>query len=215
MASEVDICNMALGNIRGPLIESLEPKTLPAQSCKLRYPILRDRMLAGLAWNFNRVIAPLELLGEEIFNWAYAYQYPTDCLKILRLIGSQEELSNTTPVSLLADPSLLPANALRVKIPYEVFNSTDHVIAANHASLRVEYAKRVTDPSLFPPDFVMALSHLLASEIAVQIVGAEVGRQLRSDSVSMYREYLAAAQANDANQQYHDAPLGDLELIRR
>ena len=42
MASEVEICNLALSNIRAGSINSLTEGSLQAQICKLKYPILRD-----------------------------------------------------------------------------------------------------------------------------------------------------------------------------
>ena len=82
MASDVEICNIALSNIRAGSINSLDENSLQAQQCKLKYALLRDRMLTEVPWTFNRKIRALSVLTTEIFNWAYAYQYPTDCLKI-------------------------------------------------------------------------------------------------------------------------------------
>ena len=57
----------------------------------------------------------------------------------------------------------------------------------------------------------MALSYLLAAEIAVNIVGAELGRALRADSFKMYQNYLNSAIANDLNEQYQ--PVLDSEYV--
>lgn len=218
MASEVETCNMALSHIRAGSINSLTEGSLESQQCKLWYPIIRDRMLTESAWSFNRKIRALSLLTTDIFNWTYAYQYPTDCLKINRLVGAHEELANADAdvVSRLIDRQLLPLKDLRGQIPYEVFNFSDvKTIGTNEADLRIDYVAKITDPNLFTHDFNIAFSYLLASVLAIPIVGAETGRQLRSDSVQLYKVYLSAALANDLNEQYDTPAESEFETIRR
>lgn len=217
MTSEVEICNVALSNIRAGSINSLDESSLAAQQCKLKYPLFRD-MLLKHNWGFNRKIESLGLTTHELFNWAYAYQYPNDCLKLNRLVGEHEELQNADAdvISRLVDAQILPINDLRRRIPHELFNvDGDKVIGANEANLRIDYAAKVTDPNLFNVDFVLALSHLLAAEIAIPIVGAETGRQLRSDEMELYTAYVDSAIADDMNEDYEDPKLSEFETIRR
>ncbi len=218
VTSEVEICNLALSNIRAGSINSLTESSLQAQQCNLKYKFMRDRLLTELPWSFNHKIRALSLLTDDIFNWNYAYQYPVDCLKINRLIGEYEQLSNTDSdvISRLIDSQLLPINDIRRQVPYEVFNVNDNkVIGSNESNLRIGYAVKVTDPNLFSTDFVLTLSHLLSSELAIPIIGAEVGRALRSDSLQIYKEYLNTAMVNDLNEQYSEPALSEFETIRR
>lgn len=218
MSSEVEICNLALSNIRAGSINSLTEASLQAQQCKLKYPIIRNRCLTELAWGFNRKIRSLAVLTTEIFNWAYAYQYPTDCLKIHRLVGEYEELANADAdvVSRLIDTQILPIREVRRKVPHEVFNFDDNkTIGANEANLRIDYSAKVTDPNLFTDDFILGLSHLLSSELAIPLIGAEQGRQLRSDSLQIYKQYLDAAIANDMNDQYDEPVDSEYVTVRR
>jgi hypothetical protein len=218
MSSEVEICNLGLSNIRGGSINNFDEGSLQAQLCKLKYPIMRNRCLAELPWGFCRKIKPLATVTTEIFNWAYAYQYPVDCLKIHRLIGAYEELSNFDAdiISRLIDSQLLPVSEARRKIPYEVFNFDDKkTIGANEAELRVGYSAKVTDPNLFDTDFIMALSHLMSSELAIPIVGGEIGRQFRSDSLQLYKAYLHSAIASDMNEQVDPPAESEYVTVRR
>lgn len=217
MTSEVEICNLALSNIRAGSINSLTESSLQAQLCKLKYYIMRDRCLREIPWQFNHKLVALASVTTEVFNWAYAYQYPTDCLKINRLVGAYEELPNgsTTVISRAYDNSVIPLKDIRSQIPYEVFNFNDNkVIGADESELRIDYAAKVTDPNLFSDDFIMALSHLLSSELAIPIVGAELGRALRNDSLQLYRSYLASAIAADQNDQYLAPRESDFVTIR-
>ena len=222
MTSEVEICNLALANVRGGSINSLNEASIQAQICKLKYPILRDQMLNDLSWQFANKLAPLALLTDEIFNWVFAYQYPSDCMQINRLVGSFEELTSdgvaavSQSRSLLLDNQLRSQDELRGQLPYEIFNIDDNrVIAANEPDLRIDYRAEITDPNLFSPPFILAFSHLLAAEIAIPIVGGEVGMKLRIDSFQLYRQYLAGAMASDMNEQYHPPTESEFVITRR
>lgn len=217
MASEVEVCNLALSNIRAGSINSFTEGSIQAQICKLKYSILRDRCLREIPWQFNHKIRALAPVTTDIFNWSYAYSYPVDCLKIHRLVGSFEELpaGSSGVASRLLDSRVIPLKDVRRQIPYEVFNFDDvKTIGSDQPELRIDFASKVTDPNLFSDDFIMALSHLLSSEIAVPIVGAELGRVLRNDSLQLYKQYLASAIATDQNDQYFMPSESDLVTIR-
>lgn len=213
MASEVDICNLALSNIRGGSINSLNEASVQAQNCKLKYPYARDQMLET-DWDFARALVPLAVLSSvDVFNWAYAYAYPVDCLHIRRLVLNYENVSSDAPsieARLFDLGRTLPD--LDAPVEYEVFNvSGVKVIAANEPNLRIVYTREITDPNLFSNNFVKALSHLLASELAIPIVGADKGQKLRVDELQIYQKYLDSALAESLNRSYRRQP--DSELI--
>jgi hypothetical protein len=218
MTSKVDICNMALSDIRAGGINDIDEATPQARACRLKYDVVRDRLLTEIAWQFNRSIRPLAPVTTEIFNWTYAYQYPVDCLKINRLIGEYEELTSDSSgyVSRRLDDSLFSVNQHRQQIPYEVFTfNGSKLIGTNEENLRIDFAMKVSDPNAFSNDFVLAFAHLLASEIAVPLVGGDKGRQFRSDSLQLYREYVGAALSNDLNDQYSMASESEFITVRR
>lgn len=217
MSSEIEVCNLALSNIRAGSINSFNEGSVQAQNCKLKYPILRDRCLREIPWQFNHKIRALASLTTEIFNWSYSYSYPADCLKIRRLVGSYEELpvGSSDVASRRLDSRVISLKDNKRQIPYEVFNFDDtKVIGSDQPDLRIDFAAKVTDPNLFSDDFIMALSHLLASELAVPIVGAELGRALRSDSLQLYKQYLASAISTDQNDSYFEPRESDYVTIR-
>lgn len=203
MTSEVDICNIALANIRAATINSLNEQSLQAQNCKLFYPLLRDQLLEDTSWNFSRSVKPLSLLTSESFSWAYVYKYPSDCLKINKLIPNYAGVRDNT----------FGTNS---KVEYEVQIIDDvKVIVSDVADLRIDYRSKVTNPNLFTNQFKMTLSHLLASEIAVPIIGAEMGRQLRSDSFQIYTRYLNAAIASNSNERHIKVPESEFITVRQ
>jgi|TARA_Y100000310_G_scaffold127563_1_gene126691 hypothetical protein len=217
MTSEVEICNLALSHIRATSINSLTEQSLQAQQCKLLYPIMRDQVIEDAPWQFAHVVEALAVLSSvDIFNWNYAYQYPSNCLKINRLMLNWEEVQNDQAIyaARLRDLGLTFPD-LKQQVEYSIYNvDGNRVIAANECELRVDYVKKVTDPNLFSTQFVMALSHLLGAELAVPIVGVDKGRALRSDSLKMYNAYIESAAAANQNEQYSHTPDSEYISIR-
>ena len=92
---------------------------------------------------------------------------------------------------------------IRRQIPYEVFNfDNTKTIGADQEKLRIDFAAKVDDPNLFSEDFIIALSYLLAANLAIPIAGGEIGRALRSDSLQLYTSHLTSAISTDMNDQY-------------
>ena len=217
MSNEVEICNLALSNIRAGSINSLTEASLQAQICKLKYPFMRDRCLRDAVWNFNRTITALASIDVDIYNWAYAYSYSVNCLKVHRMIPEYEEVTGDADVvSRLVDTQILPITSYRRQVAYEVFNFNNvKVIGSNESGLRIDYAIKITDPNIFSDDFIIALSHLLASEIAIPIIGGEKGQSLRSDSLQLYEQYISSAVESDMNDHYLEPNDSEYVTVRR
>ncbi len=217
MASVVEICNLALSNIRAGSINNLNEGSLQAQLCKLHYPIARDQVLREIPWQFAHKLAPLAALtdADKIFNWEYAFQYPSDCLKLNRLVINYESRADNngafTRYQYRDDylESLHPN--LNAQVPYRIYGK---VIASNDPELRADYVARIEDPNQYDAQFISALSNLLASKIAIGIVGGNDGRQYKADALQIYQLEIATAAAANANEQYLYVQDSDLVTIR-
>jgi hypothetical protein len=218
MTSEVEICNLALSNIRAGSINSLTESSVNSQQCKLKYPVLRDQMLQDSPWQFARSLKPLALLTDTVFNWVYTYQYPSDCLFINRCHIDFAEVSSDTGTSSVASRFYdrgLPRPNLNHQVPHKIYNiDGNKVIASNDENLRIDYRKRIEDPNLFSLNFVMALSHLLAANLAIPLIGVDKGRSLRSDELTIYKMYVNSAIENELNEQFTEIPDSDFINIR-
>lgn len=216
MTSVVEICNLALSNIRAGSINALTEGSLQAQVCKLKYDILRDRLLTDAPWQFARRVEPLAVLDIEVFNRVYAYQYPSDCLHINRLILNLEEVdSNSVDAISRYRDNTLPRFNFNQQVEYDIrIIDGDRVITSNEKELRADYRVRIEDPNLYSSDFIMALSYLLSAELAIPIVGAEQGRALRAESLQIYQQYVDSAVANNQNEQYALPPDSEFITVR-
>src|SRR6187402_875820 len=96
MSSIVSICNLALSHLGKDNISALSDAGAEARACNQFFEITRDTLLQVYPWRFAGKTASLaEITNDKPGSWAYAYNRPTDCLKIRWL---RPEYSLTDPV---------------------------------------------------------------------------------------------------------------------
>jgi len=211
MSSVVQICNIALSQIRKTSINSLDDATLEAQNCTLLYPEARDQVLTDFNWGFNNSTKALQLLESKVFGWAYAWQYPSDCMRVHRLMREDEDIEPDTTAARMYDRrlSILPiTNGPEYAIKY---HEGAKVIVTNEADLYINYGAKVTDVTVYPAEMRMAISYRLAADLAIPLVGVKDGRVLRADAMAMYNMVKSEAEALAANQQ--QSPQQESEFI--
>lgn len=183
MASEVQICNLALSQLGAYKIESLSESTEEARQCNLHYDNVRDSVLSAHAWDFATKQLTLALLTDTYEGYDYAYSYPNDCL-VAREIYSDSD----------------------TKIKFEIIADSDltsKVIITDEEDAVLIYTARVTDPNMYSPLFVNALSLALASTIV---------QPLKKDPAlfnKLYNQYIAtisSAKTMDAHEGYVEQP---------
>lgn len=190
MSTEVDICNLALGNIHAKSINDLgETDNVEAPACKLRYPIARDLVLAEAWWQFAGRDEAGALLSEEPTEWSYAYAYPQDCLEVRYIVPPGKARYRFDEIE------------FKVGI---LSDGTTKAILTNQEDACIAYTFRQTDTQKFPAHFVTALSWYLSGDLAIPVAGTERGRDLRKESLQIYQISLGAAISHDADMQYSD-----------
>ena len=188
MASEVEICNMALAHLGASPIVSLDENRISAQRCKLFYPNCRNLTLRDHRWTFaqrRRALASMALPDEYIGKYSYAYALPSDCLKSHGVIES---------------PVLAIEPTTTVEQPFEIARTAtgEKIILANIQSAVLSYTMRVVDPTWFDDEFAAAVALKLASVLAVPLIkNKALGIRLENQ----YRISLLVGEASDANQQ--------------
>jgi len=155
MASEVDICNMALRAINvKPITVVGSPTSQASVDCALFYPQARDKCLRDHAWNFAttaKELTPFVVpsVWENIYD--YAYMYPTDGIKIRKV--TQLGQKTGYKYKIVRAPTL-------EKI---ILTSIDEAVG--------EYTMAVVQTTWFDADFVAAAAALLASYLAKPLTG--------------------------------------------
>lgn len=86
-ASEVDICNLALGLLGAERISALSED----DNCYTQYPICRDACLEDMDWSFaiSRFVLSAPDADAPAFGYSYRYLVPTDVLRIIEVNGNE------------------------------------------------------------------------------------------------------------------------------
>lgn len=140
MASEVEICNLALGLLGDESIISLSDDSKRAGLCKLFYPAIRDRVLRSHPWNsaiMRVVLAPLA--ETPAFGYSYYFVLPTDPY-CLRVIEANENIY--------------------------AWKIEGRKLLTDEAAVNLLYIGRVTDVNLFDSLLIDAIATRLAAELA-------------------------------------------------
>lgn len=86
MASQVDICNLALTAIGHKTIASVDEANEAARKCKVYYQQAVDSTLRAYNWNCATARATLaQETATPAFGFAFQYALPTDCIRVLQM----------------------------------------------------------------------------------------------------------------------------------
>ena len=181
MASEVDICNLALTHIRSqPDVISINPAEggVKAEQCALYYGKARRFVLRAFPWAFATTFRALALLDDPPLDGClYAYAMPSDCLRAVHLFGPE---------------STEPQPFART-----VLDDGTQAIYCDAETPILKYVRDLTDPNAFDPQFLVELSFYLASMLAVPISGDE---NLAEWAFSKYQQFITQAAATSAHE---------------
>lgn len=198
MASSTEICNLALSHLGvGKEIANLETEqSQEASACRRYYETARDNTLRDFNWPFATRYAALGLVEEDPNEeWDFSYRYPSDCLKLRRILSGTRNDSRQS------------------RVPYQIAqDNTGKLIFTDKDDAEVVYTYRETDPDKFTSDFIMALSFRLANYIAPRLTNGDpfgLGKR----ALDMYSYEISVAAANSYNEQQDEEPV-DSELIR-
>lgn len=198
MASEVDLCNLALAHLGdAAAIASLDPPEGSAQAehCARFYPIARDSLLEMHSWGFATRRVQLALLASGWPEWLYSYAQPADAMNIIAILPpfATDDYSSGVPDS---------AGGAYVPQPFscEIDDNGASVIYTDQPDAVLRYTATVTDSTRFSPLFSVTLSWHLASMLAGPIIKGEVGAAEAKRCAAMMQAYLSKAVESDSSQ---------------
>lgn len=207
MASEVDICNLALGHLGdSATVSSLSPPEGSAQAehCSRFYPIARDSLLEMHAWNFATTRVTLASLGSGWPEWQYCYACPTDAVNLLAVLASDATDDYSIQNNFGFTQSGLPLVGAGTYTPQtyaqETLSDGTLVIYTNQVNAMLRYTRTVTDTTIFSPLFVDALAWYLASYLAGPIIKGDQGAAEAKRCMAAALGMLAKATTSDSNQ---------------
>ncbi len=185
MASEVQICNMALLEVGDLSITALTDATKEGRACNVLYPLMRDLMTYSHPWNFamKRADITASLTTDPAFpdDW-YAYTLPADCLRVWEFYGSDEE--------------------------WIVENGASGLIfmTPQDEEIYVRYIAKVTEAGRFNPAYVECLVKRLGAALATKLLGSDgvaIKNQLLSELETIYLPNARILNAMEGNPHRH------------
>ena len=204
MATEVDICNLALAHLGDDAtIASLSPPEGSAQAEKAArfYPIARNNLLEMHNWNFAAKRGNLALTTNTLDQWDYAYVAPADMMNPVAIIAPSAQNDYATRMSAGDTPGNLTANFAPTIVAGQYtpqqFAVEGSYIYTNQENAMLRYQAFITDPSLFSPLFVTTLSWHLASMLAGPVIKGDQGAAEAKRSTQMMTNYLTSAKQSD------------------
>lgn len=185
---ETTLCNMALGYIGADSIADIDnSRSANAEYCNTYLDTARDAALAAHNWNFARVRKSLAAISSEIpDDWSYAYTYPSDCVKMRRLLHTSRRTNTPHPfeIGLKSDKSA-------------------KVIFCDLSPASAIYTARIENLALWDDLAIEAFSYKLASLIVVPILR----KPSAADTYNrIFLQKISMAEANDANEGQSDQP---------
>ena len=157
MASQTEICNMALRILGQQPILTLEDDVPQAISLAGVYEIVRKATLRKHVWNFavKRVALPA-LVQPPAYEYDLQYQLPTDLLRLIEVHCEQD---------------------------YRVEGKT--IVTNAQAPLYIKYIKDATDTAEYDALFVEAFAGELASTICEDVTGSNQKKQMAEQMAAM------------------------------
>jgi hypothetical protein len=160
MASQVDICNLAMSHFgQAANISSIDPVdgSAEAEHCARFYPIVLAELLEAANWTFARKRATLAEVTNDREDFGFKYAFPADCQKARYLLadGYTADLSDSASET------------------YEIEGS---FIYTDAADATLVYTKRLTDTTKFSGMFVTGFSLQLAAYVVGPITKDPSGR---------------------------------------
>ena len=204
MATEVDICNLALAHLGDDAtIASLSPPEGSAQAEKAArfYPIARNTLLEMHTWNFASKRGNLALTTNSLDQWDYAYVAPADMMSPVAILSPTAQNDYATRMSAGDTPGGITSNYAPTIVAGQYtpqqFSLEGDLIYTNQENAMLRYQAFITDPSLFSPLFVITLSWHLASMLAGPVIKGDQGAAEAKRSSQMMVNYLNSAKQSD------------------
>lgn len=223
MASDVDICNLALGYLGDSAnISALTPPdSVQAEHCQRFYPIARDSLLNMHNWGFaTRRVSPSQIAvaAEASGMWRFAYILPADCLTVQRVYdpSASDDLVSAIPQpydgwwpgsTSSPMPNTIGMGAV-VPQPFSIETDAngDDILYTNQVNAAIVYTGRITDTTKFDPSFVVALAWLLAGYLAGPVIKGTEGIKMAQACGKAFKSAFGDASSGDANERRINMP---------
>jgi hypothetical protein len=149
MATQVEICNMALGLLGAENITSINDNTKEAKTCLTYYANTKLHLLRSHNWNFAMKRASVTGVTGVLFEYKYKIQLPADCLRIVSFYDYTD-----------------------------TFKEEGGYVLLNQQTVKIKYVRNDVTESSFDSSFAMCFASKLADMMSYQIAQSSTLTQL-------------------------------------
>lgn len=188
--SLTNVANMAMALIGQERITRLDGDTSKqARLANEFLPQVRDACLVRHPWGFaiKRITLPA-LATAPVFGFAYAYERPSDCLRVLTLDADDPH-----------QPFVIEGNTIATDQP---------------APLGIRYIRQVTDPGSWSPEFVDLVATELAERLCIPLSADKSQRAAIADKLERLRREARSTSAAEGTPLPAYLPADSLILAR-
>lgn len=177
VASQQSIYNMALAHISVGPVSDINENSNAANMLNSFWDACVRETLRAAPWDFNTVYVTLAQSStyQIITNWSYAYQYPSNCVRVWKVLSpiSGSSIVGTFP-GIYPNTSVNSWNGFnmqpqRFQVRYDPVNN-GKVILCNTPQAIGEYSVPITDVTQFDDMFIRALSLRLAAYVCTPLI---------------------------------------------
>ena len=176
MATQVEICNYALGLIGAEPISSIGENTREAKSCVNFYDLVKLNLLRSHNWNFAIKRATVTGITNSTFEFKYKIQKPTDYLRIVSFYDYTGE-----------------------------FKEEEGYILLNQQTVKLKYVNKNVTEANFDSSFSVCLGSKLAETICYQITQSatllQMIKQTHKEDLAQARRNNAISNSADSFQE--------------
>lgn len=201
MASQVQICNLALGKLAQDItITSLTERSKEARVFARLWDPMRDLVLADRLWPWAMKAQRLAVAAEApLPGWGIRYSRPGDCISVVAVTGEQG-MRIGRRLSSWCSSSFVRSHGIEFE---QSMGEQGTSLLCDHPEAWLIYVARMDDPERYPAHFVEALACKLAEESAPTIIGGN-GFSNKSGLKQLYQLALSQAAAHDFNEADED-----------
>ena len=200
MATSVDICNLALAMLGDEAsITAINPPDGSDQAghCSRWYPMALRKLAEEFDWSFaiRRIrLSKLKDIDDELYGFKYAYAYPADCVRVIRL----SEINRTENYWYCREQNRPSEKFLEYRVEFNP-NDDAKMIVTDVDNAMLKYISITDVPELFPQYFIDALVILLAAYLVGPIKRADSASAMTQNLLQQYEMALSRAKSLDAS----------------
>ncbi len=195
MASSVEICNMALGELGVSEIQAIGEDSPQGKKCELYYDRVVREVLRTHEWSFATVNQSLARHSDDPPpDWVYRFDFPPDCERVIKVYVDGSSRSD-------------------VPIEYELQLLDDKsgvTMLSDTEDLGLRYVTSEIPSAMWDSMFLDSVVWRMAEKLAVPLTRKA---ELRSNALQMYRVSLGTAIATDINER-HPGGKRDPEAVK-